>query len=117
LGEAEAEVEAEAEAEAETAAAHAQSHPLRPRRPDRLVHHDIDETAESIVLDPQSDKATVLNAVAGAVWLLCDGTRTADQICQLLEEHWADAGLSHEQVRRDVDRVLEQFEQEGLIEP
>jgi len=87
----------------------------RPTRPKRLVHSEIEATAESIVYDPDTRKVTVLNPVAGAIWLLCDGTRDRDAICDWLAQSFPDTPRG--QIVEDVTRALRDFVAEGLLDP
>ncbi len=53
-----------------------------------------------------------LNAVAGEIWNLLDGTRGVDEIVVALRESY---DIDAETVRVDVSRVLGELEEEGLI--
>ncbi|MCP4663589.1 MAG: PqqD family protein, partial [bacterium] len=52
--------------------------PLRRRR--GIECQELDD--ELLVTDVPADRAHFLNATMAAVWKLCDGTRTADQIAK-----------------------------------
>lgn len=70
---------------------------------------------ETLLYDPRADAVHVLNRTALAVWDLCDGTNTAQDIESTLRGSFAvDAGRS---VADDVRRALERFTQEQLLEP
>ncbi|MCP4659437.1 MAG: PqqD family protein [bacterium] len=56
--------------------------PLRRRR--GIECQELDD--ELLVTDVPADRAHFLNATMAAVWKLCDGTRTADQIAKSLAE-------------------------------
>ncbi|MBI5537401.1 MAG: PqqD family protein [Deltaproteobacteria bacterium] len=90
--------------------------PANPRRLSRLTHSDVESTGESVVYDPETDKATVLNPVAAAIWLLCDGTRDCAAIRDEVAAHAGD-GVDRGQIAKDVARALAEFLREGLIEP
>jgi hypothetical protein len=90
--------------------------PSHPRRLSRLTHSDVESTGESVVYDPETDKATVLNPVAAAIWLLCDGTRDSAAIRDEVAGHVGE-GENRRQIAEDVDRALLDFVREGLIEP
>ena len=67
---------------------------------------------ENVVYDPSSASVHVLNDTATAIWSLCDGRTHPDEmvvaICSL-------SGLPREVVEEDVARILEEFEQVGII--
>lgn len=90
--------------------------PANPRRLSRLTHSDVESTGESVVYDPETDKATVLNPVAAAIWLLCDGTRDSTAILDEVAAH-AGEGVDRGRMAEDVDRALAELVREGLIEP
>jgi len=67
---------------------------------------------ELLVHDPAAKKIHVLNQSAGEVLKLCDGTReSGDIVARLCEQTGADAQI----VGADVDRIIDQFQQLGLI--
>lgn len=63
----------------------------------------------SVLLDPASQKVHSLNERATIVWLLCDGTRSAQRILELVAS-------TDETLQASVREVLETFRREGLVE-
>ncbi|MDE3118785.1 MAG: PqqD family protein [Nitrospirota bacterium] len=63
----------------------------------------------AILLDPTSQKVHSLNERAAIVWLLCDGTRSAQRILELVAP-------TDETLQASVKEVLETFRREGLVE-
>jgi PqqD family protein of HPr-rel-A system len=82
----------------------------RPRRaPDIVTSEVLDEL---VAYAPASSQAVSLNASARAIWELCDGTRTVDEICAELSE---EAGVTAEALRGDVTDALARFRELGLV--
>jgi PqqD family protein of HPr-rel-A system len=68
---------------------------------------------EVLVHDAKQGKVHVLNATAGKILQLCDGSRTVEEIAVAL----ANAFLTDtERVRPDVDAALVEFRGLGLLE-
>lgn len=67
-----------------------------------------------LVLDPDSESMYQLNRTAGAVIELCDGTRTVDQIVEILHDRFR--APDPERLQRDVADTLEQMQDLGLLE-
>jgi coenzyme PQQ biosynthesis protein PqqD len=68
---------------------------------------------ETVLLVTAEEKLIGLNAVAGRIWQLADGTRTVAEIAESLEREFSDAGSAlHEDTLRFVDRLVAR----GLIE-
>ncbi len=67
---------------------------------------------ENVVFDPGTGAVHMLNATAMAIWVLCDGETTAeemiDAICEL-------SGLPPEVVVEDVRRILLQFDEADIL--
>ena len=73
----------------------------------------LSKSTERVVLhDERSGSTHRLNAVAQAIWELCDGTRDSAAIAS---EIAAEFGQSPADVRPDVEEVLAQFREVGLI--
>lgn len=68
---------------------------------------------ELLVHDPAGASVHVLNATAGNVLELCDGTRTLGDIAAAVR-----AGVNdpHAPVERDVDRIVGEFVRLGLLD-
>jgi hypothetical protein len=88
---------------------------MQPRRRSDLTVSEIEHTGESIVVDSHGDRAVVLNPLAAVVWLLCDGHRDLDAICDEIAGHFAGA-VERDRVTQDVRSLLIDFEREGLLE-
>lgn len=67
---------------------------------------------ENVVYDPEHETVHLLNATAMAIWVLCDGETTpeemVDAICQL-------SGLPREIVLEDVRRILARFTEVDIL--
>jgi len=67
---------------------------------------------ENVVYDPETEAVHLLNATATAIWVLCDGETTPDEmvdaICEL-------SGLPREVVVEDVRRILLQFDEAAIL--
>jgi PqqD family protein of HPr-rel-A system len=67
---------------------------------------------ENVVFDPQTDSVHFLNATAMAIWVLCDGETTADEmigaICEL-------SGLPPDVVAEDVQQTLLRFVEADIV--
>lgn len=55
-----------------------------------------------------------MNTSARAIWELCDGTRTIEDICSELSDA---AGVAPEELHDDVERAIERFDTLGLLTP
>lgn len=83
------------------------------RLPVRRTDVSLDgDDIRSVLLDPETGVGHVLNPTARAVWELCDGTTTLDElvdaICQVFS-------VSHGVALRDVAAVLADLEGAGLV--
>jgi len=67
---------------------------------------------ELVAYVPASSQAVSLNVSARAIWELCDGSRTVDDICNELSEP---AGMPPEGLRRDVQAAIDQMRDLGLL--
>ena len=67
---------------------------------------------ENVVYDPETSAVHILNVTATAIWVLCDGETTPEEmvaaICEL-------SGLPREVVVEDVRRILLQFEEADIL--
>ena len=79
-----------------------------PTRPDVTLQR---VGREAILHDAGAGKAHVINASAARVWELCDG-RSMDELVRAFAEPY---GRSPDEVRPDVERVIEGFRQLGLF--
>jgi hypothetical protein len=67
---------------------------------------------EAILHDPLTRQAHVINAAAAQVWDLCDGR----DLASLATSFGAPYGRTGDQVRPDVETVLDGFGRLGLLE-
>jgi PqqD family protein of HPr-rel-A system len=67
---------------------------------------------ENAVFDPETGSVHMMNSTAVAIWVLCDGATTPDEmigaVCEL-------SGLPTEVVQEDVNRILRQFDEAGIL--
>jgi len=68
---------------------------------------------EMLVHDPSNGKVHVLNATAGKVLELCDGSRTAAEIAVGVANAFM---VETERVRPDIDSILAEFTNLGLLQ-
>jgi hypothetical protein len=87
---------------------------MRPRRADRAISQDFADGTIA-VLDPTGERVVMLNTTGAAVWTLCDGARTVDEIASFIQAHTAGATL--DQVRADVQALLGELGGAGLLAP
>ena len=69
---------------------------------------------EMLVHDPGNGKVHVLNATAGKVLELCNGTRTVPEIAVGVANAFL---VDTERVRPDVDSIITDFTNLGLLQP
>ncbi len=67
---------------------------------------------ELLLYHPAETKTVYMNETASLVWQLCDGGRSVDEIVDLLQESYPEAG---DGLRDDVQRTLDVFAQHGAI--
>lgn len=68
--------------------------------------------SENVVFDPARETVHVMNATAVAIWVLCDGeTEPREMIDAVIEL----TGLPYEVVQEDVERILTEFEDAGIV--
>ena len=72
----------------------------------------MDEDTRSTLIEPDAGTTHVLNPPARAIWELCDGTTTLDELVGAICEVFS---VPHGQALRDVAAVLGQLEQAGLV--
>ena len=67
---------------------------------------------ENVLYDPDTESVHLLNVTAMAIWVLCDGETTPDEmvdaICEL-------SGLPSDVVVEDVRRILLQFDEAAIL--
>jgi hypothetical protein len=67
---------------------------------------------ELVAYAPSSSQAFSMNASARAIWELCDGTRSIEDLCQELAEA---AGARPEDLRADVQSAVDHMGELGLL--
>ena len=81
-----------------------------PKRGERIIaRRGADEV---ILLDPDSGNYFTLDDIGGRIWELCDGSRSPDEIAQVLAVEY-DAPV--EQIRTDVDELLGELRESRLV--
>ena len=70
---------------------------------------------EWVVYDPRARRLHALNLTAALVWAFCDGEAEVDEIALKVRSALATAP-DEATVRADVDRVLGDFREAGLLE-
>lgn len=84
--------------------------PEKPKIRDDLTIVELD--GEAVVFDELSCDLHYLNPTATLVFRLCDGTGTVDELAtDIAAAYRAD----EEQIRRDVDAVVQDFRRSGLL--
>lgn len=86
---------------------------MRPKRIDDVPLRSLPD-GESLVLTPLGERAIVLNPVATAVWHLCDGARTLEQLAQFVAEHFGN--VSAAQVCADTTPLIDELITAGVLE-
>lgn len=81
-------------------------------RPEPAIGIDVHEVEDGfVVFDSATDRVHYLNPTATVVFSLCDGTRTPNEIAQLVQSAWElDAAPVD-----DVDACLAQLRDEGVL--
>jgi PqqD family protein of HPr-rel-A system len=67
---------------------------------------------ENVIYDPKTGAVHLLNATATAIWVLCDGETTPDEMVEAICEL---SGLPRDVVVEDVRRILLQFEEADIL--
>jgi len=84
---------------------------LRPARLNGAEEHRLDD--ELLVYVPRSEKAFTLNRSAVAIWELCDGTRTIEEITEELGQC---IGRARTALLSDVIQGVTRLHELGLLE-
>ena len=82
----------------------------RPRQTGALPGKDLG--GEYMFYDEDGDRHHVLNATAREVFLLCDGTRTAEEVVREMMQRFE---VDEETLRRDVPKVIEDLLKLSLL--
>lgn len=80
------------------------------RRADVWLRQAGDENA---LFDPQNGSVHMLNETALAIWELCDGETSPDEMVDAVVTLF---GMHQDVVEEDVKRILGEFEHAGLLE-
>lgn len=83
---------------------------LIPQRHGRYLLEEMG--SESLVYRRPAKQGVYLNETATAIWKLCDGTRTMQQIADVLAENYPDAA---EAVRADVIDAIDGLVRSGAL--
>ncbi len=87
------------------------SGPERPRPSRRFLEKDLGE--EYLFLRPEGDRFHVLNGSAREIYLLCDGSRTVEEIAaEILARYRVDERTA----ARDVEEALRGLAEIGLVD-
>lgn len=81
------------------------------KRCERVVEREID--GDLVLYDPQTDSTFLLNRVSAAIWDLCDGERSAEDIAR--EIAGAYTGRETDEVLRDTREALDQLRSEHIV--
>ena len=83
----------------------------QPRHAGHLLEYEVED--ELTLYDTRAQVVHILNPTAAAVWRLADGTlKAADIVSELAEIY----GLEADVVEEDVQDILEQFREAGLLQ-
>ncbi len=86
----------------------------RPNRRRGLLYEELPEENELMLVSEEDEQVKVLNSGAGAVWILCNGCRTAaeiaEEICRTIPR------CREDEVLRQVVLTIEFLQAEGLLE-
>jgi PqqD family protein of HPr-rel-A system len=84
-------------------------------RPGRTPGIEIQTTGDELLVhDTAKAKVHVINATAARIFTLCDGDHTVAEIVHSVVAEW---GIEPELARTDVEHVLTDFVQLGLLLP
>ncbi len=86
--------------------------PEYPLKVENLLCEELEGLDEVVYVQPEDGASFSLNPTAAAILDLCDGSRTADDLAAILHET---LGASLEEARADVDAILAEFVDYGLI--
>jgi hypothetical protein len=84
-----------------------------PRRRGDLVVGDLNDGAETALLDLESRQVTSLNATAAAIWYLCDGVRDLAAISGEVSRVFPQ--VDRTVIEADVARTIAMLQERGLL--
>jgi hypothetical protein len=67
---------------------------------------------EVVIVDPERNMVRMLNSVGSRVWELADGTRTTEQIAEILISEF---DVEREEAESSVFRFIEDLAEKGLL--
>ena len=67
---------------------------------------------EVMIYDSAGERIHVLNHSAQAIWKLCDGTNTLEDICREISRVYPDAG---DVIFDDICSIIKEFKKKGLL--
>ncbi len=82
----------------------------KPKRTGRFQERDLED--EYLFFDAEGDRVHVLNETARRIYLLCDGTRTEEEIARVLCEEFE---VEEATASADVARTVEALRGLGLV--
>ena len=82
-----------------------------PKRRAGLIERELPQ--ELILYDPQADRAFLLNYTSAAIWDLCDGHNSTQEIAAQIARHY---DASERRVLEDVERTVTRFARDKLLE-
>ena len=85
---------------------------IKPFRRNDVIYREAGD-GDSMLYDAQAGLIHVINSTAAFVWDLCDGSRTIDEILNLMEEHFDVENVPN--LSEDVIDILRMFEKLGLL--
>jgi hypothetical protein len=85
------------------------THPLPRRRADVELR---DEAPQIWLVDPATGAAHLVNSMGRAIWELCDGTITVEELADAISQVF---DVPRERAADDVTAVVEQFDDAGLV--
>jgi hypothetical protein len=85
-----------------------------PKRPERIRFQELPEENELMLVDEEKGEARVLNADAGGVWLLCDGSRSEGDMAEFLKGVFPK--MPDAEIRERLNETLTFLREQGLLE-
>lgn len=70
--------------------------------------------SEGMLYDRRGERIHILNVTALAIWKACDGKRDIEAIEQAVSRRFS--RLQGHDIRGDIERLLTEFEERGLLE-
>jgi pyrroloquinoline quinone biosynthesis protein D len=85
-----------------------------PRRRTDLAVSELAEGRETVLLDAKTEKVVSLNSTAAAIWYLCDGQRSLDDIVEEVASVWCE--MDRAVLTQDVSRAVSFLQQHHLLD-